>query len=41
MMSDGAIKADDTVSAEIRGEVKGDVALVGQEFVVGAGAKEL
>ncbi len=39
--SDGAVKADDTTSAKIGGEVKGDMALVGEEFVVGAGAEEL
>jgi hypothetical protein len=41
LTSDGAVKADDTMSPKIGGEEKGDMALVGEEFVVFAGAEEL
>jgi hypothetical protein len=41
LISDADIKADDTVSPKMGGEVESDVALVGEEFVVGAGAEIL
>ncbi len=40
-ISDADVKADDTMSPKNGGEVEGDVALVGEEFVVGAGAEIL
>ncbi len=41
LISDADVKADDTVSPKNGGEVESDVALVGEEFVVGAGAEIL
>jgi hypothetical protein len=41
LISDGDVKADDTMSTKNGGKVEGDVALVGEEFVVGAGAEVL
>ena len=41
LISDADVKADDTMSPKNGGEVEGDVALVGEEFVVLAGAEEL
>ena len=40
-MGNADVKADDTMSPKNGGEVKCDVALVGEEFVVGAGAEIL
>jgi hypothetical protein len=38
---DRGVESDDAMSAKIGGKVEGNVALVGQELVVGAGAEEL
>ena len=40
-MGNADVKADDTMSPKNGGEVEGDVALMGEEFVVGAGAEIL
>jgi hypothetical protein len=40
-MGNADVKADDTMSPKNGGEVKGDVALVGEELVVLARAEEL
>jgi len=41
LISDADVKADFTMSTKNGGKVIGDVALVGEEFVVGAGAEVL
>jgi hypothetical protein len=41
LISDADVKADDTMSPKNGGEVEGDVALVGEESVVGAAAEVL
>ena len=41
LISDADVKANDTVSPKNGGEVESDVALVGEEFVVCAGAEIL
>ena len=41
LIRDADVKANDTVSPKNGGEVESDVALVGEEFVVGAAAEVL
>ena len=41
LIRDADVEANDTVSPKNGGEVESDVALVGEEFIVGAGAEEL